>query len=367
MNTVHKIPLIEQMQTLDENEQRLSDQQLSKRINKLNQIIHQQCLIQNQPFICSQCQYCILFRQRNWKKGMIQAMMNMVFILNAGNNTGGNPSATYTSALIGGLINGFFSGSIILYLKLGSLQDSIIIQYNNLDMKQFLLQKQRLDYKQIQFEMVSFNGFYANYVIEGYYFGLLFLIANSNIDYVFGLSNMHSNNGFQLDHDIFEMNQEFYRRGCLYYLGTSIFIFFILYFGWKINKDLPLIVLVCLTGLTVGILYSTEKFLKNVYGDVSLKQSFIENGGPPFQPDMRALIFLFVYAMKMKYYITIQNLLCAKAAEYFSVVKFDYDKEIFYVSLTNICARINFQHPTCLLTIQILQNCLIYPSQRQQF
>ena len=38
-------------------------------------------------------------------------MMNMPFILNAGNNTGGNPSAAYTSALIGGLINGFFSGS----------------------------------------------------------------------------------------------------------------------------------------------------------------------------------------------------------------------------------------------------------------
>jgi len=75
-------------------------------------------------------------------------MMNMPFILNAGNNTGGNPSAAYTSALIGGLINGFFSGSIIIILYpkviiqymhlLGLQQDLIIILYNNMDMKQFL-------------------------------------------------------------------------------------------------------------------------------------------------------------------------------------------------------------------------------------
>lgn len=39
----------------------------------------------------------------------------MPFILNAGNNTGGNPEVAYTSALIGGLINGFFSGSNSIY------------------------------------------------------------------------------------------------------------------------------------------------------------------------------------------------------------------------------------------------------------
>ena len=32
----------------------------------------------------------------------------------------------------------------------------------------------------------------------------------------------------------------------------------------------------------VGILYPTEKCLKNVYGDVSLRISFIESGGPHF-------------------------------------------------------------------------------------
>lgn len=54
-------------------------------------------------------------------------MMNMPFILNAGNNTGGNPSAAYSSALIGGLINGFFSGSMIIILFL-----KVIIRYMHL-------------------------------------------------------------------------------------------------------------------------------------------------------------------------------------------------------------------------------------------
>jgi len=38
--------------------------------------------------------------------------------------------------------------------------------------------------------------FMPNYVIEGYYLGLLFLIGNGYIDYAFGLSDMHSNRGF---------------------------------------------------------------------------------------------------------------------------------------------------------------------------
>jgi hypothetical protein len=71
--------------------------------------------------------------------------MNMPFILNAGNNTGGNPESAYSSALIGGMINGFFSGSIqylnqvtIQYMHLhGLLQDSIILLYKNMVLKQY--------------------------------------------------------------------------------------------------------------------------------------------------------------------------------------------------------------------------------------
>lgn len=38
--------------------------------------------------------------------------------------------------------------------------------------------------------------FMPNYVIEGFYLGLGFLIFNGYIDYAFGLTDMHSNRGF---------------------------------------------------------------------------------------------------------------------------------------------------------------------------
>lgn len=38
--------------------------------------------------------------------------------------------------------------------------------------------------------------FTPNYVIEGFYLGLCFIIFNGYIDYAFGLTDMHSNRGF---------------------------------------------------------------------------------------------------------------------------------------------------------------------------
>ena len=84
-------------------------------------------------------------------------------------------------------------------------------------------------------------------------------------------------------------------------------------------------VLVALFGVMVGIVFPTEKCLKNVYGDVSLKLSFIESGGPHFNPDFWTVLYLFVYAIKITFYLTINNLICAKGAEYFTGVKCDHD------------------------------------------
>lgn len=47
--------------------------------------------------------------------------------------------------------------------------------------------------------------FMPNYVFEGYFSGFLFLIAHGYIDYAFGLSDLHSNRGFQVYKDRFEM------------------------------------------------------------------------------------------------------------------------------------------------------------------
>ncbi|CAD8210158.1 unnamed protein product [Paramecium octaurelia] len=363
MNADHKIPLMEQeMAALDGNEQKLSNPHDSLVKGSINQtkLSIKNAFSRISHLSVHNVNTALFFIRENWKSGMTQAMMNMPFILNAGNNTGGNPSAAYTSALIGGLINGFFSGSNhSIYAPTwvaAGFNYQIVQKYGYEAVPWVTIMIGLQIYILSHMKWHHLIDFMPNYVIEGYYLGLLFLIANGYIDYAFGLSDMHSNRGFQVYHDRFEMYQEFFRRGDLYYFGASIFIFLLLYFGWKINKDLPLIVLVCLTGLMVGILFPTEKCLKNVYGDVSLRLSFIESGGPHFQPDMWTLIFLFVYAIKMTFYITIQNLLCAKGAEYFTGVKCDHDKEILCVSLTNICAGIFNSIPCCASIRLIILN-----------
>lgn len=45
-------------------------------------------------------------------------------------------------------------------------------------------------------------------------------------------------------------------------------------------KDLPHMVLTSLLGVMIGIVFPTERCLKNVYGDVTLSFSFIEASGP---------------------------------------------------------------------------------------
>ena len=48
-------------------------------------------------------------------------------------------------------------------------------------------------------------NFMPNYVIEGYYLGLGFIIMNGYIDYGFGLTDMHANRGITVYTDRFEM------------------------------------------------------------------------------------------------------------------------------------------------------------------
>jgi len=77
--------------------------------------------------------------------------------------------------------------------------------------------------------------FTPNYVIEGFYLGLGFLIFNGYIDYAFGLTDMHSNRGFAVYPNRFKMYEEFFQRGDFTYLIATFAIFFFLYLGNKIN------------------------------------------------------------------------------------------------------------------------------------
>ena len=52
-----------------------------------------------------------------------------------------------------------------------------------------------------------------NYVIEGYYLGLGFIIMNGYIDYGFGLTDMHANRARTVYADRIEMYTEYFRRG----------------------------------------------------------------------------------------------------------------------------------------------------------
>lgn len=75
-----------------------------------------------------------------------------------------------------------------------------------------------------------------NFVIEGFYLGLGFIILNAYIDYAFGLTDMHSNRGITVYSDRIEMYTEYFKRGDMVHFGITWLVFLYLYLGNKYNS-----------------------------------------------------------------------------------------------------------------------------------
>lgn len=109
----------------------------------------------------------------------------------------------------------------------------------------------------------------------------------------------------------------------------------------------------------MGVAFPTERCLYSVYGSSKLNIQFIEAGGPRFQPTYSTMLYLILYSLPMTFYITVQNLICAKGAESLTGVKCDNDQEMLCVSITNIVSGIFGCLPCCASIRLIVLNIKI--------
>lgn len=99
--------------------------------------------------------------------------------------------------------------------------------------------------------------------------------------------------------------------------------------------------------MVIGAVYPNERCLHSIYGPATIKFEPIEANGSKFEPSFQTISYLIVYSIPMTFYITIQNLICARGAETLSGVKCDNDKEIICVSIANIVCGIFGCLPCC--------------------
>ncbi|CAD8154937.1 unnamed protein product [Paramecium pentaurelia] len=282
----------------------------------------------------------LFYIRESWRSGMATTFLIMPFALNAGNNSGLNASIGLTSAFIGSFVNGLFSGSnhsIYVPNQMAALFNyNIIEQYGVEAVPWVTLMIGIIIYICGLFKWHHLIEFMPSYVIEGYFWGLGFLIINNYIDYGFGLSDLQSNRGVQVYEDRFEMYKSYFQRGNLQHLCATIGVFLFLYIGNKVHKPFPWVIVSTFIGIFIGQFYPNERCLRSVYGDVTLTFNWIETYGEIFQIDFKILYKLFQEAIPMALYIMTQNLICAKGAEILINVKCDYDQEIECVSVCNI-------------------------------
>ncbi|TNV75020.1 hypothetical protein FGO68_gene2290 [Halteria grandinella] len=191
------------------------------------------------------------------------------------------------------------------------------------------------------------SDFIPVYVIEGFLLGIASLFFFSYSDYMFGLTDNHSNRGVELYESYYDMYVSFFQRGDLNFAMAAWGVFIFLQLGRIFYRQFPWIFITTLTGLTLGILFPTEKCLRSAYGEVGIQINLIEFDGPKFNPNFQVVEDLLIKAFPITLFILIQNQFCAKAGQALSGVRCDYDQEIKCVSIANILSGIFGGLPCC--------------------
>lgn len=132
--------------------------------------------------------------RESWRSGMATTFLIMPFALNAGNNSGMNASVGLSTAFVASFVNGLFSGSnhsIYVPNQMAALFNYRIIQeYGQEAVPWVTLMIGIIIYICGLFKWHHLIEFMPSFVIEGYFWGLGFLIINNYIDYGFGLSDL---------------------------------------------------------------------------------------------------------------------------------------------------------------------------------
>ncbi|CAK70148.1 unnamed protein product (macronuclear) [Paramecium tetraurelia] len=287
----------------------------------------------------------------SWKSGMAQTILNMPFHLTIGSSSGCNASVGITTAFIAALTNGFFSGSnhsiyMPSWVVIG-LNYQLVKTYGVEVMPWITIIVGIYIYLAGLLKWHHLSDFIPVYVIEGFLLGIASLFFFSYSDYMFGLTDNHSNRGVELYSSYYDMFISFQERGDLYYFVGAWCVFLFLQMGRIFFRQFPWIFITTLTGLTLGIVYPTEKCLRSAYGQVTIYFNFIEYDGPKFHPDFQVVSHLLTQAIPITLFILIQNQFCARAGQSLSGVKCDYDQEIQCVSTANILSGIFGGLPCC--------------------
>lgn len=89
------------------------------------------------------------------------------------------------------------------------------------------------------------------------------------------------------------MYLNYFKRGNLYYLIASFSVYLFLYFGNKIYKPFPWVLISSCFGIFYAIFYPSEKCLRSVYGSTTLSFSLLNIDGPKFALDFKTVNDLF--------------------------------------------------------------------------
>ncbi|CAD8053105.1 unnamed protein product [Paramecium primaurelia] len=287
--------------------------------------------------------------QETWKSGMSQAALNMPFVLALGANSGVSAAMGLTTAFIAAFVNGFFSGSNhSIYMPSWT-----ITGWNYVLTQQYGIQILPLAtfvsglmiYLISLFKWHQLSDYIPQYVIEGFYLGSGFLFLILYSDYIFGITDNHTNVGQKLYSNLIEMYISYYERGDLYNVLYTFLIFMFLQFGYKFHRPFPWVLLTTSFGLLIGNLYPTEQCLRYVYGNTRLQFNFLQIN--ELNLGFESILEIIQLCIPIAICVTIQNLLCARGAQSLTEVKCDYDQETFCVSFANVISGLVGGIPCC--------------------
>lgn len=201
---------------------------------------------------------------------MSTTLLTMPIALNAGYMSGCNADVGLTTAFVAAFCNSLFSGSNHSFY----VPNMISTPY--LQLISYDYGPEVIPWCTILIGLIIYVcyllrwhhliEFMPGFVREGYFLGLGIIMFNTYIDYSFGLLDMQTNRGNTVYKSKIEMYQSYFHRGDFRHLIASFAVYLFLYFGNKINKPFPWVLISSCFGIGYSQVFPSERSLRSVYG-----------------------------------------------------------------------------------------------------